>query len=208
MMNQEMTYGKICHISEINNLTYIKYCAISWKCSIFKCVLSKQIRNPKTFKLKSYSNFPLIKEVVIVQLLCHALLFATPWTKACQASLFSVSQNLLKLMSIESVMPSDYLILCCPLLLLPSIFPSIRVFSKAMALLIRWPQYLNFSISSSSEYSEFNSFKIDCFNFLAVQGKLKSLIIHDGGKSLCIIQSEVSQKEKHQYSILTHIYGI
>ena len=98
---------------------------------------------------------------MVVQLLSRVLLFATPWTVAHQASLFfTISQSLLKLMSIESVIPSNYLILCHPLLLLPSIFPSIRVFSNESALCIRWSKYWSFSfnISPSSEYSEFISF--------------------------------------------------
>ena len=100
------------------------------------------------------------------------LLFETPWTAAHQASLsITMSQSLLKLMSIESVMPSHHLIICCPLLLLPSIFPSIRVFSKESVLPIRWPKYwsFSFSISLSNEYSGLISFRIDCFDFLAVR---------------------------------------
>ena len=114
-----------------------------------------------------------------VQSLNRVWLFAAPWTAACQASLFITnSQGLLKLMSIESVMPSNHLILCCPLLLLPSIFPSIRVFSNESALCIRWPKYwsFNFSISPSNEYSGLISFRIDWFDHLAVQGTLKSLL--------------------------------
>ena len=100
---------------------------------------------------------------------------ATPWTAACQTFLsFINSQSLLKLLSIESVMPSNHLILCCPLLL-PSIFPSIRVFSNESALCIRWPKYRSFSISSSNEYSRLISFRIDWFDPFAVQGTLKSL---------------------------------
>ena len=84
----------------------------------------------------------------VVHSLSHVWLFATPWTSACQASLsFTISQSLLKLMSIESVMPSNHLILCCPLLLLPSIFPSISVFSSELGLRIRWPKYWSFSFS-------------------------------------------------------------
>ena len=101
----------------------------------------------------------------------------TPWTAACQASLsFTISWSLLKLMSIESVMPSNHLILCCPLLLLPSIFPSIRVFSSESALHIRWPKYwsFSFSISPSNEYSELISFRIDWFDRLAVHGTQES----------------------------------
>ena len=96
-------------------------------------------------------------------------LFATPWIAACQASLsFTVSLNLLRLMSIEWVMPSNYLILCHLLLLLPSVFPSIRVFSNELALRIRWPKYWSFSISFSNEYSGLTSFRVDLFDLLAV----------------------------------------
>ena len=100
---------------------------------------------------------------------------ATPWTAACQASL-SISSNLPKLMSIESVMPSSHLILCCPLLLLPSIFPSIRVFSNESVLHIRWPKYWSFifSISPSNEYSRLISFRMDWLDLLTIQGTLKS----------------------------------
>ena len=142
----------------------------------------------------------------------------TPWTAACQASLSITNfQSLLKLMSIESVMPSNHLILCCPLLL-PSIFASIRVFSNKSVLLIRWPKYWSFSFSPCNEYSGLISCRIDLFDLLAVQGTLKSLLQHQKNtfESVLmrwmnlepIIQSEVSQKEKHQYSILTHIHGI
>ena len=102
----------------------------------------------------------------------------TPWTAACQASLsITNSQSLLKLMSIESVMPSNHLILYLSLLL-PSIFPSNRVFSSESVLHIRWPKYWNFSISPSNEYSGLISFRIDWLDLLAVQGTLKSLLEH------------------------------
>ena len=123
--------------------------------------------------------------VVVVQSLSHVQLFATPWTEACQASLsFTISQNLLKFMSIVFVMPSNHLILCCPLLLLPSIFPSIRVFSNESVLHIR-PEYwsFSFSISSSSEYSGLISFRTDWFDLLAIQGALKSLLQHHNLKA-------------------------
>ena len=113
-------------------------------------------------------------------------LFVAPWTAACQVSLsFTISQNLLKLISIESGMSSYYLIPYYPLLLLPSIFPSIRVFSSESVLHIRWPQYWNFSfsISLSNEYSGFISFSIDWFDFLAVQGTLKSHLHHQSSKA-------------------------
>ena len=105
--------------------------------------------------------------------LSHVQLFVTPWTAAPQASVsFTMSQSLLKLMSIESVMPSNHLILCRPFLLLPSVFPSIRVFSNESALCIKCPKYwsFSFSISTSNEYSGLISFRIDWFDLLAVQG--------------------------------------
>ena len=113
--------------------------------------------------------------VAVVWLLSQVQLFATPWTAASQASLsFTISQSLLKLMSIESVMPSNHLILCYPLLLLSSIFPSISIFSNESALLIRWPKYwsFSFSIGSSNEYSGLISFRIGQLDFLAIQGTL------------------------------------
>ena len=108
----------------------------------------------------------------------------TPWTAAHQTSLFFISQSLLKFMSIESVMPSNYLILCHPLFL-PSIFPSIKVFSNDLALCIRWPKYCSFSISlgPSNEYSGLISFKIDWFDLLAVQATLRSLLQHHSSKA-------------------------
>jgi len=122
----------------------------------------------------------------IVQLLTCVQLFATPWTTERQASLsFTISWSLLKLMSIESVLLSNHLIHCCPLLLLPSTFPSIRVFSSESVLRIRWPKYwsFSFSISPSNEYSGLISFKIDWFDFLAVQGTLKILLQHHNLKA-------------------------
>ena len=104
---------------------------------------------------------------------------SAPWTAAHQASLsFTISPSLLRLMSMESVMPSNHLILCCPLLFLPSIFPSIRVFSSELALHIRWPKYWSFSIRPPNEYSRLISFRIDWFDLLAVQGTLNSLLQH------------------------------
>ena len=123
---------------------------------------------------------------IVVQLLNLVWFFAAPWTAACQASLsFTISQNLLKLMSIESVRPSNYFFLCCPLLLLLSIFPSIRVFSSESALCIRWPKYwsFSFSISPSSEFSGLISSRIDWFDFLAVQGILKSPLQHHSSEA-------------------------
>jgi len=122
-----------------------------------------------------------ILSVSSVQSLSHIQLFATPWTVACQASLsITNSQSLLKPMSIELVMPSHHLILPCPFLFLPSIFPSIRIFSSESVLHIRWPNYwsFSFSISPPNEYSGLISFRIDWFDLLVVQGTFKSLLQH------------------------------
>ena len=120
-----------------------------------------------------------------VQSLSHVQLFVTPWTAACQASLsITSSLSLLKLMSIESVVPSNNLILCRPLLL-PSIFPSIRVFSSESALRISWPKYwsFSFSISPSSEHPGLISFRMDWLDLLGIQGTLKSLLQHHRSKA-------------------------
>ena len=123
-------------------------------------------------------------KVVQFSSLSSVRVFATPWTAARQASLsITNSRSLLKLMSIQSVMPSNHLILCRPLLLPPSIFPSIRVFSNESALRIRWPKYGSFSISPSNEYSGLISFRTDWFDLLAVQGSLKSLLQHHSSKA-------------------------
>ena len=122
---------------------------------------------------------------VVVQPVSRVQPFVTPWTVACQASLsFTISWSLLKFMSIESMMPSSHLILCHPLLL-PSIFPSIRVFSNESALRIRWPKYwcLSFSISPFNKYSGLISFRIDWLDLLAVQGTLKSLLQDHSSKA-------------------------
>ena len=108
----------------------------------------------------------------------------TPRPPARQASqTFAISWSLLKLMSFESVMPSSHLLLCRPLLLLPSVFPSIRVFSNELALHIRWPKYWSFSISPSNEYSGLIFFRVDWFELLVVQGTLKSLLQHHSSKA-------------------------
>ena len=125
-------------------------------------------------------------QVSSVQLLRHVQLFATPWTATSQASLsIANSQSLLKLTSIESLMPSSHLILCRPLLLPPSIFPRIRVFSNESVLHIRWPKYwsFSFSISPSNEQSGLISFRIDWLDLLAVQRTLKSLLQQHSSKA-------------------------
>ena len=121
----------------------------------------------------------------LVQSLSHVQLFATPWTTACQAFLsFTNTWSLLRLLSIELVMPSNYLILYHPLLLLPSILPTIRVFFSESVLCIRWPKYwsFSFSISTSNEYSGLISFRMEWLDLLAVQGTLKSLLQHHSSK--------------------------
>ena len=121
-----------------------------------------------------------------VQLLSHVQLFATPWTVAHQASMsITNSWSLLKLMSIDSVMPSNHLIICHPLFLLPSIFPSIRDFSSGSVLCIRWPKYWSFSfrISPSNEYSGLISFRMDWLDLLGVQGTLKTVFQHHSSKA-------------------------
>ena len=127
-----------------------------------------------------------IRHFIVVQSFSHVWLFATPWTAACQVSLsFTISWSLLKFMSIELVMSPNHFILCHLLLFLPSIFPSIRVFSNEVALRIRWPKYwsFSFSISSSNDYSGLISFRIDWFDRLAVWGTLKSLLQHNSSKA-------------------------
>ena len=131
-------------------------------------------------------NRALVKSV-LVQLLSCVGFFTTPWTAACQPSLsITNSRGLLKLMSTESTMPSNHLILCHPLLLLPSIFPRIRIFLNESVLCIRWPKYywsFNFGISLSSEYSGLISFTTDWFDLLEVQGTLKNLLQHNSSKA-------------------------
>ena len=148
-----------------------------------------------------------------VQSLSQVQLFATPWTAACQASLsVTNSQSLSKLMSIESV-PSNHLILCHPLLLPPSIFPSIRVFSGESVLHIRWPEYssFSFSVSPSSEYLVLISFRMDWLDLLAVQGPLRSLLQHHSSKA-SILQLSAFFKVQLSHPYMTtgktiHYYG-
>ena len=131
----------------------------------------------------------------------QSCLFVTSWTAAHQASLsFTISQSLLKLISIESTMPSNHLVFCCPLLLLPSIFPSIKVFSNESALCIRWPNYWSFSISPSNEYSGLISFRVDWFVLLEVQRTLKSLHQHHSSKASILRHSAFFMVQ------LSHLY--
>ena len=141
-----------------------------------------------------------------VQLLSWVRLLAMPWTAACQASLsITNSRSLLKLMSIESVMPSNHLILCCPLLLLLLIFASIRVFSKESVLHIRWQKYwsCSFSISPSNEHPGLISFRMDWLDLLAVQGTLKSLLqLHSSKASILQCSAFFMVQLWHPYLIL------
>ena len=171
-------------------------CSLLWKTLsltsfIFPEHISRLEKLPYSFTLIAMSRIlymlfkwevgvrkiPGINLIVVIQLLSHVWLFATPQTTAHQVSLSStISRSLLKLMAIELVMLSNHLGLCCPLLLLPSVFPSIRVFSNESVLRIRWPKYwsFSFSISPSNEYSGLISF--DWFDLLAIQGALKNLL--------------------------------
>ena len=162
-----------------------------------------------------------------VQSLSGVWLFMIPWTTACQAFLSNTdSWSLLKLISIESLMPSSHLILCCPPLLLPSIFPSIRVFSNESALCIRWPKYWSFSfnISPSSEHSGLVYFRMDWLDLLAFQGTLKSLLQHHSSKpsilwcsAFFIVQltsihdywnvTALNSHSLHFNQVLTFVYG-
>ena len=138
-----------------------------------------------------------------VQLLSHVRLFATPWTEASQASLsITTSQSLLKLMSVESMMPSNHLILYSPLILPHSIFPSIRVFSCESALCIRWSKYWSFSFSISpwNEHPGLISFRMDWLDLLAVQGTLKCLLQHHSSKASVLLRSAFSMVQlSHPY---------
>ena len=144
-------------------------------------------------------------KLLFFQLLHHVWLFATPWTTACQASLSTISWNLLKLMSIELVMPSKHLVLYHPLLLLPSVFPSIGFFSNESALCIRWPKFWSFSfnISPFNEYSGLIPLRINWFDLLAVQGTLKSLLQHNSSKA-SILWYSVFFMVQHSYPYMTY----
>ena len=152
---------------------------------ILTCYLSGTCDNKENCGLKKYSQSNSWQSSS-VQSLSHVWLFATPWTRACQASLsITNSRSLFKLISIESVMPSNHLILCRPLRLLPSIFPSNRVFSNDSVLCIRWPKYWSFSfnISPSSEHSGLTSLRIDWLDLLSVQRTLRNLLQHHSSKA-------------------------
>ena len=152
-------------------------------CLLFSLFLTVYFAEQK-FLILMTSNY------VVVQSLSCVQLFATPWTAAQQVSLsFTVAQSLLKFISIESVMPSNHLILCFPLLLLPSIFPSIKVFSNELAIHNRWPKYWSFSISPFNDYSGLISLRIDCLDLLAVQETLKSLLQHQSSKAAILRRS-------------------
>ena len=144
-----------------------------------------------------------LSRVAVVQSLSHARLFATSWTAAGQASpSITNSQSFLKLMFIVLVMPSNHFILCFPLLLLPSIFPSIRIFSNESALHIRWPKYwsFRFSTSPSNGYFRLISIRIDWFDLLAVQGTLRSLLQHHSSEASILWHSAFFTVQFHNHS--------
>ena len=154
----------------------------AWWATVHR-VAKSQTGLKQNHSTRSLFNLPQFNSV---QSLSDVRLFVTPWTAACQSSLsITNSWSLLKLMSITSVMPSNHLNLYCPLLLRPSIFPSVRVFSNELALHIRWPKYwsFRFSIRLSNEYLGLISFRTDWVDFLAVQGTLKSLLQHHSLKA-------------------------
>ena len=160
-----------------NHTHYSYICAAGYKLCMMLCYVSLAM-----FVHGGYGRCGWFSSV---QLLSHVWLFATPWTATWQASLsINNSWSLLKLMSIKLVMPSNHLILCRPLLLLPSILPSIRVFSNESVLHTTWPKYwsFSFSISTSNEYSGLISFRMDWLGLLAVQETLKSLLQHHSSK--------------------------
>ena len=137
------------------------------------CLRASLPGDPKCLFLVVSATLP--SEIVVVQSLSHVRLFVTPWTAICQASLsFTISRSLFIFTSSRLMTPSSHLILCCPLVLLPSIIPSIRVCSSESALHIRWPKYWSFNFSISPSNSGLISFRIDWFDLLAVQGTLKS----------------------------------
>ena len=143
------------------------------------------------------------KEFSWVHSLSRVQLFATPQTAARQASLsLPVSQSLPKFMFIASEMPSSHLILWCPLLLLPSIFPNFRIFCNELALCIKWPKYWSFSISPSNEYSGLISFRIGCLDLLAVQGTLKNLLQHHNSKESILWHSPSLWSSSHTHTWL------
>ena len=178
-----------------NNLLFGEWGRIimenSWGVFLGTSALFSIVAEPVYIPISCVGGFPFLCIFSSsVQSLSCVRLFATPWTAARQASLsISSSRSMLKLTSIESVMPSSPLILCRPLLLLPSAFPSIRVFSNESVFHIRWPKHWSFSISPSNEYSGQISFRIDWLDLLAVQGTLKSPLQHHSSKASILLHS-------------------
>ena len=169
-----------------------------------KVIFIKEVKNTVTHVLRCSLQHCLQQSVQFSSVTQSCWLFVTPWTAAHQASLsITNSQSLLSLMSIESVMPSNHLIFCCPLFL-PSIFPSIRVFSKESVLCIRWPKYwsFNFSISPSNEYSGLISFRMDWLDLFAVQGTLKSVLQYHSSKA-SILQCSAFFIVQHSHPWMT-----
>ena len=174
-------------------------------CPLFCSLVGLFLIDCKELYTLRKSVFIISFHAVALQSLSHVQLLVTPWTAALQASLsFTISWSLLKLISIESVMPSNHLILCCCPLLLSSIFPSIRVFSNESALCIRWPKHwsFSFSISPSNAYSGLISFKIDWFDLHSVQGTLKSFLQHHNSKALSAQPSLLSSSHIYTFHVV------
>ena len=168
-------------------------------CSVGRCQKHDVELNIFRVVLTSWYHYKIFSSV---QSVSHVQLFVTPWIAAHQASLsITSSQSLLKFMSIELVMPSSHLILCRPLLLLPPVPPSIRVFSNESTFCMRWPKYwsFSFSISPSNEHPGLISFRIDCLDLLAVQGTLKSLLQHHSSKASILRCSAFTVQLSHPY---------
>ena len=180
-----LSVGALCHMITVNLETEVNHMGNQWSnhSCLYKGAPIKALRAVWR-RLPGWHHSGCI--FVVVQLWSCAQLFAIPWTAAYQASLlFTISRSLLKLMSIESVMPSNHLIFCHPLLLLPSIFPCMRVFSNDSALHIKWPEYWSFSssISPSNEYLGLMFFRIEWFDLLVFPGTFKSLLQHHNLKT-------------------------
>ena len=192
LQNEMATIILIMIIAAIRILNYVGdfVKCTSWIISFNPSVLFTSVQN--------------LLEPYVVQLLSSMWLFETPWTTAQQASLSIISLTLLKLMSIESVMSSNHLILYRPLLLPPSTFPSMRIFSNESVLHIKWPKFwsFSFSISPCNGYSGLNSFRMDWLDLLAIQGNLKSLIQHHSSKASILQHSAFFIDHSHIHTWL------
>jgi len=184
----------------MEHLPHDSHCAKVFSCATSYALALISQHHLRAFSLTSFlasvgnvlhSSYPAYIQNLILPLLLFSCSVLSNSVRPQVSLSFTISQSLLKLMSIESVMPSNHLVLCHPLHLLPSIFPSIRIFSNELAFHIRWSKYWSFSISPSNEYSGLMSFRIDWFDLLAVQGTLKSLLQHHSSKA-SILSAQLS----------------